>query len=37
MRKGDNMKYQPPYTITAEILNRVVAISFGHRAADRTY
>src|SRR5690554_8219340 len=27
MRKGDKMKYQPPYTITPEILNRVAAIS----------
>jgi Fic family protein len=27
MRLGVNMKYQPPYTITPEILNRVAAIS----------
>jgi len=27
MRKGDRMKYQPPYTITPEILNRVAEIS----------
>ena len=27
MQKRDHMDYQPPYTITAEILNRVAAIS----------
>lgn len=27
--QGGNMKYQSPYTITSEILNRVAAISFG--------
>lgn len=26
MRKGDNMKYQPPYTITPAIVNLVAEI-----------